>query len=46
MTDLAVVTQDPRFGGGARAQTEAFVRAAAETRILSDDREVGHTTRS
>ena len=30
MTDLAVVTQDPRFGGGARAQTEAFVRAARE----------------
>jgi glycosyltransferase involved in cell wall biosynthesis len=28
--DLAVVTQDPRFGGGARAQTEAFVRAARE----------------
>ena len=30
MTDLAIVTQDPRFGGGARAQTEAFVRAARE----------------
>ena len=30
VTDLAVVTQDPRFGGGARAQTEAFVRAARE----------------
>ncbi len=30
MTDLAVVTQDPRFGGGALAQTEAFVQAALE----------------
>jgi glycosyltransferase involved in cell wall biosynthesis len=30
VTDLAVVTQDPRFGGGALAQTEAFVRAARE----------------
>ena len=30
MTDVAVVTQDPRFGGGAAAQTQAFVRAAAE----------------
>lgn len=30
MTDLAVVTQDPRFGGGARAQTDAFVAAARE----------------
>ena len=30
MTDLVVVTQDPRFGGGARAQTEAFVGAARE----------------
>jgi glycosyltransferase involved in cell wall biosynthesis len=28
--DLAVVTQDPMFGGGARAQAEAFVRAARE----------------
>jgi glycosyltransferase involved in cell wall biosynthesis len=28
--DLAVVTQDPRFGGGALAQTEAFARAARE----------------
>lgn len=26
--DLAVVTQDPRFGGGALAQTEAFIGAA------------------
>jgi len=30
VTDLAVVTQDPRFGGGALAQTQAFVRAATE----------------
>lgn len=30
MTDLAVVTQDPRFGGGARAQTLAFANAAIE----------------
>jgi glycosyltransferase involved in cell wall biosynthesis len=30
VTDLAVVSQDPRFGGGAVAQTEAFVRAATE----------------
>lgn len=30
MTDLAVVTQDPRFGGGALAQTSSFVRAARE----------------
>ena len=30
MTDVAVVTQDPRFGGGALAQTQAFVRAATE----------------
>ena len=30
MIDLAVVTQDPRFGGGAQAQTDAFVRAARE----------------
>jgi glycosyltransferase involved in cell wall biosynthesis len=30
VTDLAVVTQDPMFGGGARAQAEAFVRAAHE----------------
>lgn len=30
MTDLAVVTQDPRFGGGAQAQTDAFVAAARE----------------
>jgi len=28
--DLAVVSQDPRFGGGARAQANAFVRGAAE----------------
>jgi glycosyltransferase involved in cell wall biosynthesis len=28
--DLAVVTQDPHFGGGALAQTEAFARAARE----------------
>ena len=28
MIDLAVVTQDPRFGGGALAQTNAFVRGA------------------
>lgn len=27
---LAVVTQDPRFGGGAVAQTRAFLRAATE----------------
>ena len=30
MGDLAVVSQDPRFGGGAWAQTEAFMRAASE----------------
>ena len=30
MADLAVVTQDPRFGGGAWAQTEAFTHAARE----------------
>jgi glycosyltransferase involved in cell wall biosynthesis len=36
VTDVAVVTQDPRFGGGALAQTEAFVRAAAD---------LGHTPR-
>lgn len=30
MTDVVVVTQDPRFGGGALAQTHAFVRAATE----------------
>jgi glycosyltransferase involved in cell wall biosynthesis len=29
MTDLAVLTQDPAFGGGASAQTEAFVGAAS-----------------
>jgi glycosyltransferase involved in cell wall biosynthesis len=28
VTDLAVLTQDPRLGGGARAQTEAFWRGA------------------
>jgi phosphatidylinositol alpha-1,6-mannosyltransferase len=28
--DLAVLTMDPRFGGGGRAQTEAFVAAARE----------------
>jgi glycosyltransferase involved in cell wall biosynthesis len=28
LTDLAVVTQDPRFGGGATAQVGAFLRAA------------------
>ena len=28
--DLAVLGQDPRFGGGARAQTEAFWRGATE----------------
>lgn len=28
MTDLAVVGQDPRFGGGVRAQLDAFVDAA------------------
>ena len=26
--DVAILTQDPRFGGGARAQTEAFWRAS------------------
>ena len=30
MIDLAVVTQDPRFGGGAAAQAAAFARGAAE----------------
>ena len=30
MTDIAVVTMDPRFGGGARAQTETFAAAARE----------------
>ena len=30
MIDLAVVTQDQRFGGGALAQTQAFVRAATD----------------
>lgn len=30
MTDLAVVTQDPRFGGGALAQMEAFLAGARE----------------
>lgn len=30
MIDLAVVTQDPRFAGGALAQSNAFVRAATE----------------
>ena len=30
MTDLAVVTMDPRFGGGLHVQTEAFLRAARE----------------
>ena len=30
MTDLVVVTQDPRFGGGARAHVEAFAQAARE----------------
>jgi glycosyltransferase involved in cell wall biosynthesis len=30
LTDLAVVTMDPRFRGGATAQTDAFVRAARE----------------
>jgi glycosyltransferase involved in cell wall biosynthesis len=30
VTDLAVVGMDPRFGGGARALTEAFWRAAVE----------------
>ena len=30
VTGPGVVTQDPRFGGGAYAQTEAFVRAARE----------------
>ena len=30
MTDLAVVTQDPRFGGGASAQVQAFLRGAEE----------------
>ena len=30
MSDLVVVTQDPRFGGGARAQAEAFARGARE----------------
>jgi glycosyltransferase involved in cell wall biosynthesis len=29
LTDLAVVTMDPRFGGGSRAQTDAFVAGAA-----------------
>jgi glycosyltransferase involved in cell wall biosynthesis len=29
MTDLAVLAPDPRFGGGGRAQTEAFWRAAS-----------------
>ena len=32
VTDLAVVTQDPRFGGGALAQTQAFVRASTRAR--------------
>ena len=39
MIDLAVVTQDPRFGGGALAQTEAFVTAA---RTLGRDPELLH----
>jgi len=30
VTDLAVVTQDPRFGGGALAQVEAFVHGAEQ----------------
>jgi len=30
VTDIAVVTMDPRFGGGARAQTEAFAAAARQ----------------
>jgi glycosyltransferase involved in cell wall biosynthesis len=30
LADLSVISQDPRFGGGARAQTEAFWRGAAE----------------
>ena len=30
MTDLAVLGQDPRFGGGALAQMEAFLAAARE----------------
>ena len=30
MNDITVVTQDPRFGGGALAQTAAFLHAATE----------------
>jgi len=30
VTDLAILGPDPRFGGGGRAQTEAFWRAALE----------------
>lgn len=30
MTDLAVVTQDPRFGGGALAQLDAFLSGAEQ----------------
>ena len=30
MTDLAVIGMDPAFGGGAKAQTDAFLAAAAE----------------
>jgi glycosyltransferase involved in cell wall biosynthesis len=30
LSDLAVVTMDPRFGGGSRAQTDAFVEAATD----------------
>jgi glycosyltransferase involved in cell wall biosynthesis len=30
LPELAVISQDPRFGGGARAQTEAFWRGAVE----------------
>lgn len=30
MTDLAVVTMDPRFGGGATAQTDVFLAMARE----------------